>query len=109
MHRLFSMRALFLALLVFLVPAVSRAQVSVGVSVHVGPPALPVYEQPPCPVEGYLWMPGYRAYGHKGYYWVPGVWVAPPRVGLLWIPGYWGWSEGVYVFHAGYWGPHIGF
>ena len=59
MHRLFSMRALFLALLVFLVPAVSRAQVSVGVSVHVGPPALPVYEQPPCPVEGYLWTPGY--------------------------------------------------
>ena len=109
MHRLFSMRALFLALLVFLVPAVSRAQVSVGVSVHVGPPALPVYEQPPCPVEGYLWTPGYWAYGHKGYYWVPGVWVAPPRVGLLWTPGYWGWSEGVYVFHAGYWGPHIGF
>jgi hypothetical protein len=109
MRRLFSMRALFLALLVFLVPAVSRAQVSVGVSVHVGPPALPVYEQPPCPVEGYLWTPGYWAYGHKGYYWVPGVWVEPPRAGVLWTPGYWGWNEGVYVFHAGYWGPHIGF
>ena len=109
MRRLFSMRALFLALLVFLVPAVSRAQVSVGVSVRVGPPALPVYEQPACPVEGYLWTPGYWAYGHKGYYWVPGVWVEPPRAGVLWTPGYWGWNEGVYVFHAGYWGPHIGF
>jgi hypothetical protein len=108
MRKLFSMRTLFLALL-FLVPAASRAQVSLGVSVHVGPPALPVYEQPPCPVEGYLWTPGYWAYGHHGYYWVPGVWVAPPRVGVLWTPGYWGWNEGLYVFHAGYWGPHIGF
>jgi len=109
MRRLFSTRALFLTLLVFLVPAASRAQVSVGVSVRVGPPPLPVYEQPPCPVEGYMWTPGYWAYGDEGYYWVPGVWVAPPRVGVLWTPGYWGWNEGVYVFHAGYWGPHIGF
>jgi hypothetical protein len=81
----------------------------VGVSIRVGPPALPVYVQPPCPVEGYLWTPGYWAYGDAGYYWVPGVWLAPPRVGVLWTPGYWGWNEGVYVFHAGYWGPHIGF
>jgi len=109
MHRLISMRTLFLALLVFLVPTASRAQISMGVSIRVGPPALPVYVQPPCPVEGYLWTPGYWAYGDAGYYWVPGVWVAPPRVGVLWTPGYWGWSEGVYVFHAGYWGPHIGF
>jgi len=109
MRRLISMRTLFLVMLVFLVPAASRAQISVGVSVRVGPPALPVYEQPPCPVEGYLWTPGYWSYGDDGYYWVPGVWVSPPRVGVLWTPGYWGWNEGVYVFHAGYWGPHIGF
>jgi hypothetical protein len=109
MRRLFSTRVLLLTLLVFLLPAASRAQVSVGVSVRVGPPPLPVYEQPPCPVEGYMWTPGYWAYGDEGYYWVPGVWVAPPRVGVLWTPGYWGWNEGVYVFHAGYWGPHVGF
>jgi hypothetical protein len=109
MGRFVSVRTLFFALLVLLVPAASRAQVSIGVSVRVGPPALPVYEQPPCPVEGYMWTPGYWAYGDDGYYWVPGVWVAPPSVGVLWTPGYWGWNEGVYVFHAGYWGPHIGF
>ena len=109
MRRLCSMQTLFLALLAFLVPAALRAQVSVGVSVRVGPPALPVYEQPPCPVEGYLWTPGYWAYGDEGYYWVPGVWVAPPRPDVLWTPGYWGWNNGVYVFHAGYWGPHVGF
>jgi len=109
MRKLISMRTLLLALLVLLVPAGSRAQIAVGVSIRIGPPAIPVYVQPPCPVEGYLWTPGYWAYGDAGYYWVPGVWVAPPRVGVLWTPGYWGWSEGVYVFHAGYWGPHIGF
>jgi hypothetical protein len=28
---------------------------------------------------------------------------------VLWTPGYWGFAGGVYLFHAGYWGPHIGF
>ncbi len=69
-----------------LAPA-SSAQIAVGISVHVGPPALPVYAQPPCPGDGYLWTPGYWAYGPVGYYWVPGVWVMPPRVGVLWTPG----------------------
>ena len=32
-----------------------------------------------------------------------------PEVGYLWTPPYWGWADGVYVFHAGYWGPHVGF
>jgi YXWGXW repeat-containing protein len=73
------------------------------------PPPLPEYPQPPCPVEGYLWTPGYWAYAPAGYYWVPGTWVQPPRVGVLWTPGYWGFVGGVYAFHAGYWGPHIGF
>ncbi|MBB5343390.1 YXWGXW repeat-containing protein [Tunturibacter empetritectus] len=90
-------------------PIASFAQIAVGVSIHVAPPALPVYTQPPCPTPGYLWTPGYWAYGAAGYYWVPGVWVAPPRVGVLWTPPYWGFVGGVYVFHAGYWGPHVGF
>jgi len=109
MRKFLSLRVLFLAVLGFVVPAASRAQVALDVSIRVGPPALPVYEQPPCPQEGYLWTPGYWAYGAEGYYWVPGVWVAPPRVGLLWTPAYWGWNDGVYLFHAGYWGPHVGF
>lgn len=86
------------------------AQVRVGVSVRIGPPPLPVYVQPPCPVDGYLWEPGYWAYNNiDGYYWVPGVWIAPPRIGLLWTPGYWGYGGGLYIFHSGYWGPHVGF
>jgi hypothetical protein len=109
MRKWFWIQALLLALFAGVLPAASRAQVAVGVSIRVGPPVIPVYEQPPCPVEGYLWTPGYWAYGDAGYYWVPGVWVAPPRPGLLWTPGYWGWHEGIYAWHAGYWGPHVGF
>ncbi len=74
------------------------------------PPPLPVYEQPQCPVDGYLWTPGYWAYDRfDGYYWVPGVWVNPPQYGYLWTPAYWGYENGYYGWHRGYWGPTIGF
>jgi hypothetical protein len=87
----------------------SFGQVAVGISVRIGPPALPVYAQPICPGPGYFWTPGYWAWDDDdGYYWVPGTWVVAP-VGLLWTPGYWGWGGGVYLWHAGYWGPHVGF
>jgi hypothetical protein len=98
-----------LAAVVFAMPAAMHAQVGVGVSITVAPPALPVYDQPPCPTEGYLWTPGYWGYGAVGYYWIPGVWVAPPRAGLLWTPGYWGFAGGFYGWREGYWGPHVGF
>lgn len=91
------------------VPQVASAGVVFGVSINVAPPPLPVYTLPPCPGQGYLFTPGYWAYGPAGYYWVPGTWVLPPAIGLLWTPGYWGFAGGVYVFHAGYWGPHVGF
>jgi hypothetical protein len=86
------------------------AQISVGISVRFGPPPIPVYEQPICPAEGYLWVPGYWAYDDEfGYYWVPGTWVEAPQVGFLWTPGYWGWGGTAFIFHQGYWGPHVGF
>jgi len=107
MRTLLKSRNLLLLLFVLLIPAASFAQIAV--SIRIGPPALPVYTQPPCPADGYLWTPGYWAYGPVGYYWVPGVWVTPPRAGVLWTPGYWGFEGGFYGWHAGYWGPHIGF
>ena len=73
------------------------------------PPPLPVYEQPPMPAPGYHWTPGYWAWNNTDYYWVPGVWVEPPRLGVLWTPPYWGFVGGVFLFHAGYWAPHVGF
>ena len=73
------------------------------------PPPLPDYEQPSAPGDGYLWTPGYWAWGSGGYYWVPGVWVQAPYEGALWTPGYWGYHNHRYGFYRGYWGPHIGF
>src|SRR5580698_6235377 len=100
---------LVLTLVVLSLPTASMAQI--GISIRIGPPALPVYEQPICPGDGYLWTPGYWAYDYdiNDYYWVPGTWVLTPQVGFLWTPGWWGWGEGAFIFHEGYWGPHIGF
>ena len=102
-------RWIVLSLVVMAFSAASFGQIAVGLSVRIGPPALPVYAQPICPGPGYIWTPGYWAWNDAdGYYWVPGTWVVAP-VGLLWTPGYWGWGGGLYVWHAGYWGPHVGF
>lgn len=100
-------RWMLLALLLSLVPASSFA--GVLISVNIAPPILPVYEQPPCPEPGWMWTPGYWAYGPDGYYWVPGAWVPAPYEGALWTPPYWGWSSGLYIFHPGYWGRHVGY
>jgi hypothetical protein len=104
-------RTLLFALVVLTMSAASFAQVGIGISIRVGPPAIPVYEQPPCPAEGYIWTPGYWAYDNEAgdYYWVPGTWVLAPEVGYLWTPGWWGWGGEAFIFHEGYWGPHIGF
>src|SRR6516225_5265885 len=86
-----------------------RSDAAVFVSVAIAPPVLPVYSQPIAPGPGYIWTPGYWAYGPAGYYWVPGTWVIAPFVGALWTPGYWGWANGLYLWHAGYWGTRVGF
>lgn len=100
---------LLLTVSVLSLSTTSSAQVGVGISVRIGPPALPVYAQPICPGPGYLWTPGYWAWDDdSGYYWVPGTWVVAP-VGMLWTPGYWGWGGGFYMWHPGYWGRHVGF
>ncbi len=43
--------------------AVAPVAANAGVFISVGfaPPALPVYTQPVCPGDGYLWNPGYWA------------------------------------------------
>lgn len=88
-------------------PIAAQADVSIGITI--APPALPIYTQPPAPAPGYIWTPGYWAWGPDGYYWVDGAWLMPPSVGMLWTPGWWGWSDGYYRWHGGYWGPQVGF
>ena len=88
-----------------------NAPVDADVVADVAPPAMPEYEQPECPADGYLWQPGYWSYSpyRRDYYWVPGAWVAPPSPGVLWTPPYWGYEGSRFVFHIGYWGDHVGF
>jgi|SRR5579862_4934435 len=104
-----SIRNLSFLLVVLCISAASFAQI--GVAIRIGPPPIPVYEQPICPGDGYLWTPGYWAYDYdiSDYYWVPGTWVLAPEVGFLWTPGWWGWGGDAFIFHEGYWGPHVGF
>src|SRR4029077_2708184 len=99
------------ALVALCLSAASFAQIGVGIVVNFAPPPLPIYEQPLCPGEGYIWTPGYWAYGDDfdDYYWVPGTWVLAPEIGFLWTPGYWGWGGEGFVFYDGYWGPQVGF
>jgi len=102
------LRILLLAVCALVVQRTATA--AVFISVAFAPPALPVYDLPPCPGDGYLWTPGYWAYDpDSGYYWVPGTWIVAPQPGFLWTPGWWGWGAGGYLFHEGFWGPHIGF
>jgi WXXGXW repeat (2 copies) len=105
-----NVRALLFALtMMFCMSAASFGQVAVGVSVNFGPPDLPVYEQPVCPGDDYIWTPGYWAWDGDDYYWVPGTWVLAPQPGFFWTPAYWYWGGSGFLFREGYWGPVVGF
>jgi WXXGXW repeat (2 copies) len=68
MHSVHCIRLLLFVMAMLTLP-VSFAQVSI--SVNFAPPELPVYDQPPCPDEGYIWIPGYWGWDGDDYYWVP--------------------------------------
>ncbi|HMH88110.1 MAG TPA: YXWGXW repeat-containing protein, partial [Steroidobacteraceae bacterium] len=93
-------RSIVPALILALAPILTMAQV-ISVSVNIAPPELPIYDQPPIPGDGYLWTPGYWAWGDdiQDYYWVPGAWVEAPQPDYLWTPGYWAFGNGVYLWH----------
>ncbi|MGC2637660.1 MAG: hypothetical protein WA294_10815 [Acidobacteriaceae bacterium] len=106
-NRLLRLALVAFCAVIFLQPTYGQA---IGITVSFGPPALPVYDLPPCPGDGYLWTPGYWAWDPDyGYYWVPGTWVEAPEPGLLWTPGWWGWGGGGFLWHEGFWGPHVAF
>jgi len=104
-------RALVIAVAVALAaaPAISQAQVYLGVTIDTPPPLIPTYTQPPAPYPNYMWEPGFWQWGTAGYFWVPGTWTAPPATGLYWTPGYWGASGPGWAWHPGWWGPQVGF
>src|SRR6202042_3704182 len=85
------------------------SQAPAAIQSNVAPPEIPVYDQPECPGDGYLWTPGYWAWVGGTYSWVNGAWVLPPYTGALWTPGYWGYGASGYLWNAGYWGPTVGY
>jgi hypothetical protein len=107
----FFVGALLLAILMVAAPGTLHAQVAIGVTVGFAPPEIPVYEQPICPGDGYIWTPGYWDYDSDAadYFWVPGTWILAPEVGYLWTPPWWGWGGSGFILTAGYWGPVVGF
>src|SRR5207247_10328855 len=78
--KIMKLRSFVLAGFLFLTLPLASSFAQVDISVGFAPPVLPVYEQPPCPVEGYLWTPGYWGYGYAvgDDYWVPGAGDARP-------------------------------
>jgi WXXGXW repeat (2 copies) len=60
MRNLVVIRSLLFSATLLALSAASFAQI--GISVSFGPPALPIYEQPICPGDGYIWTPGYWAW-----------------------------------------------
>ena len=52
--RIIALSAFLVACLCPAIPA-ANAQVSIGISVNIEPPPLPVYDQPIIPGPGYLW------------------------------------------------------
>ena len=102
-------RLITVLLLALVILCGANAFAGIQFTVNIAPPPIAVFDQPPCPGDGYIWTPGYYQYGDYGYYWVAGQWVLPPSPGLLWTPGYWGREGRKYVWHEGYWGPQVGF
>ena len=111
MRTLVFLRLLSITLAMLAFSAACFAYIDVGISVSFGPPPIPVYEQPICPADGYIWTPGYWAWDSDvgDYYWVPGTWVMAPEARYFWTPGWWGWDGSAFIFHPGYWGPRVGF
>lgn len=61
------------------------------------PPPPPMYEQPPCPGEGYDWVDGYWYPVGPRFSWRSGYWRAPAYFGYRGGRGYsrgFGWREG---------------
>ena len=66
MKKLLFIMSFLMGILVF--PHKAISQVDISITANVAPPELPVYSQPSCPVNGYLWTPGYWAYDNGDYY-----------------------------------------
>ena len=81
--------ALWSLALLFTSPLVLAANVSLGFSVAVPPPAPVVEPAPPPSAPSTVWTPGYWSWDGVKYVWVPGQYVVAPFPDAVWIGGRW--------------------
>jgi WXXGXW repeat (2 copies) len=67
------------------------------------PPPLQREAVPPPPGGGMVWTPGYWNWGHRGWVWMPGRYVARPYPHAAWVPGHWRPRGPSWVWIPGHW------
>ena len=79
------------------------APVTREVVVTQAPPAIRVETQTISPGPTYVWQKGYWSWTGTRYAWVPGHWVARPRVAAVWVEGHWTQRGAGWVWIPGHW------
>lgn len=79
----------------------AQAGVHVGIYANVAPPPLRAEPVPP-PRRGYVWVPGYWAWGHSRYNWQRGHWVRERR-GYHYTPARWERDGNRWRYYDGRW------
>jgi len=79
------------------------APLSAEVVVRIAPPRPQHERRIPPPGRGYVWTPGYQRWDGRGYSWVGGTWVRPPRARAHWVAPHWVKRHHDWVFVEGHW------
>lgn len=81
--------------------APAEARPAVTIYATTAPPPLRVERMPPAR-RGYVWAPGYWAWGHHRYAWQPGHWVRA-RHGYHYRPARWERYNNRWRYYGGNW------
>jgi hypothetical protein len=63
---------------------------------------IPLYQRPPRPGDGFLWIEGEWFWNGSGYHWRDGYW-AQPHNGFRWNPGDWKRRPNGWYWQPGRW------
>jgi len=93
---------------VFAAPPAASAGVGWNARFVVGVPAPPPLRAEVAlhrPGRGHVWVRGFYDWDdfHRGYRWVPGAWLRPPRLHAYWVAPRYEMRHGRRCFTRGYW------
>jgi hypothetical protein len=97
------MKKTFLTLVCGLLFTAGIAEAQVAIRIGPPPPPREVIPVRPYGHPDWVWRGGYHRWDGRGYAWVPGGYIAPPRRGARWVPGRWDRRRGNYVWTDGRW------